>query len=241
MGFPGHTYSVKSLSLSASSPTSTCLAYSLEAGSLDSEQPKCLVKNKMSPPQCSFAMESKLLMALLETAVEMVNGLCLMKWELLGLCQQEPTCSYYQKWGPAACSSKANKEARLVERKVFNFPSNWGRGGLCLLLTIKRFYRQKQHCQLWWSSWNWSCSGLTGIILIVLRTVTLPFQGQFATISLKPVLKIVAAYVMANSLVVMSLSLPLSGSFSIYKTAHRTWLSMLSIAFEKKLNVFDFA
>ena len=77
--------------------------------------------------------------------------------------------------------------------------------------------------------------------MIVLRTVTLPFQGQFATISLKPVLKIVAAYVMANSLVVMSLSLPLSGSFSIYKTAHRTWLSMLSIAFEKKLNVFDFA
>ena len=38
--------------------------------------------------------------------------------------------------------------------------------------------------------------GLTSVILVVLGTVNLQFQGQFASISLKPVLEIVAAYVM---------------------------------------------
>ena len=40
--------------------------------------------------------------------------------------------------------------------------------------------------------------GLTSIILIVLTTVNLQFQGQFIPISLRPVLGIVAAYVMAT-------------------------------------------
>ena len=31
------------------------------------------------------------------------------------------------------------------------------------------------------------------------------------------------------------------GGFSIYKTAHRIWLRILSIALEKKLKVLDFA
>ena len=40
-------------------------------------------------------------------------------------------------------------------------------------------------------------SGLTSIILVVLGTVNLQFQGLFVSVSLRPVLKIVADYVMA--------------------------------------------
>ena len=40
--------------------------------------------------------------------------------------------------------------------------------------------------------------GLTSIILIVLGTVNLQLQGQFVPIFLKPVLRIVAVYVMAT-------------------------------------------
>ena len=39
--------------------------------------------------------------------------------------------------------------------------------------------------------------GLTSIILIVLGTVNLQFQGPFVSISLRPVLRIVAVYVMS--------------------------------------------
>ena len=41
-------------------------------------------------------------------------------------------------------------------------------------------------------------SGLTSVILIVLGTVNLQFQGPFVLISLRPVLRIVAAYVMST-------------------------------------------
>ena len=40
-------------------------------------------------------------------------------------------------------------------------------------------------------------SGLTSIILVVLGTVNLQFQGLFVSVSLRPILKIVADYVMA--------------------------------------------
>ena len=43
----------------------------------------------------------------------------------------------------------------------------------------------KNHSQLQQSSWNWSCGGLTSIILMVLSTVNLQFQGPFIPISLK--------------------------------------------------------
>ena len=46
-------------------------------------------------------------------------------------------------------------------------------------------------------------SGLTNIILIALGTVNLQFQGQLASISLRPFLEIVTAYV---SLVIMQLT-----------------------------------
>ena len=61
----------------------------------------------------------------------------------------------------------------------------------------------EQHSQLWKWSWTWSCDSLIGIILIVLSIVSssssFQFQGQFVPISLRPVLKIVAAYVVATS------------------------------------------
>ena len=55
-------------------------------------------------------------------------------------------------------------------------------------------------------------------------------------VSLKPVLRIVAVYVMC----------PLSGhpapggGFSIFKTPHRMWLRILSIALEKELKVLEY-
>ena len=42
-------------------------------------------------------------------------------------------------------------------------------------------------------------SGLVSVILIILGTVSLQFHGRFASISLKPVLRIVAAYVMVTA------------------------------------------
>ena len=41
-------------------------------------------------------------------------------------------------------------------------------------------------------------SGLTSVVLVVLGTVNLQVQGLFISVSLRPILKIVAAYVMAT-------------------------------------------
>ena len=41
-------------------------------------------------------------------------------------------------------------------------------------------------------------SGLTSVVLVVLGTVNLQYQGQFLSISLRPNLRIVAAYFMAT-------------------------------------------
>ena len=130
---------------------------------------------------------------------------------------RESLCKCYRKWGPAACCLKANEEARLVERKICfisrdlqlvrradscqkadssppiisgqkllkgSFQGVQADGGDC---------KQKQHSQLWQSSWNWSFSGLTSVILVVLSTVHFQFQNQFVPIALRPVLGIVAA------------------------------------------------
>ena len=90
------------------------------------------------------------------------------------------------KWGPATHLSKAGKEARLVERKVW-----WvGVGEECLskgllppadnqwagAVTHRGRGLHAEHSQLWQPSWNWSCSGLTNIILMVLGTVSLQFR-----------------------------------------------------------------
>ena len=61
----------------------------------------------------------------------------------------------------------------------------------------------------------------------------------FVSISLRPVLRTVTAYVRVPSghhVVHFS-----TWGFSIYKTAHRTWFRISSIAVEKKLKVLDYA
>ena len=47
--------------------------------------------------------------------------------------------------------------------------------------------------------WMLVISGLVSVILIILGTVSLQFHGRFVSISLKPVLRIVAAYVMVTA------------------------------------------
>ena len=110
-----------------------------------------------------------------------------------------------------------------------------------LLSTEGGGYMQKQHRQLWQASWNWSCGGLTSVILIVLGTVSLQFWGQFVSISLKQILGIVAAYVMPTVWSSCSSLLPPDGGFSICKTAHRIWLRILSIALGEEIKILGFA
>ena len=83
--------------------------------------------------------------------------------------------------------------------------------------------------------------GLTSVILIVLSTVSLQFQGLLVPISVRPVLGIVAAYVMATAWSSCSSLLPSAGGFSVYETSHRTWLRILSVALEEELKVLHFA
>ena len=73
----------------------------------------------------------------------------------------------------------------------------------------------------------------------VLGSVNLQLQGPFVTISLWSVLRIVqlTSWLQSSHYGVLLLG----GVFSTYKTAHRIWLRVLSIALEKKLKVLDYA
>ena len=68
----------------------------------------------------------------------------------------------------------------------------------------KSFYRQKDgatcrnRSQFWQSSWNWSLVVWLASSWFVLGTVNLQFQGLFVSVSLRPILTIVAACVMAT-------------------------------------------
>ena len=157
---------------------------------------------------------------------------------------------------------KATKEARLAERKVCFIldACHWEGVGQAGLLSKGRLpYTDNQgarafidlqtegglHAETARSArtvilklvQRWSDS----IILIVLSTVNLQFLGRFVPISLRPILGMVAVYVMATVWSSCSYLLPPGGGFSIYKTAHRVWLWILSIALEKELKVLDFA
>ena len=81
-------------------------------------------------------------------------------------------------------------------------------------------------------------SGLTSITLVALGTVNLQFRGALVPMSLWPVLRIVQlkSWVQSGHHVV-NFSTWYSG---IYKTAHRIWLRILSIALEKELKVLDY-
>ena len=124
-------------------------------------------------------------------------------------------------WGTAACPSKANKQAKLVERKVcfISDASIWcGEGGRHLSkgrlphtpphsrqAEGESFYRHSDgqlHVEIAQSSltviFKLVLSGLTSIILIVLGTVNLQFQGPFVPISLWPVFGIVTAPILGT-------------------------------------------
>ena len=80
--------------------------------------------------------------------------------------------------------------------------------------------------------------GATNVILVVLGTVNLQFQGQFVSTSLRSVLRIVAAYVVGVQ----------SGHHIIevfhmgfHKVAHRIWFKILATVLEKELNVLNCA
>ena len=47
-------------------------------------------------------------------------------------------------------------------------------------------------------SFRWVIGGLTSVILVDLGTVSLQFQGRFASVPLRPVLGIVAAHVLGT-------------------------------------------
>ena len=121
-------------------------------------------------------------------------------WSMLG------EVSYYnQKWVLSACRLKVGEEARLVERKVCFIldAGTWGGGRMDLLTIIgQNFYRQRKgatcrnstvssdsHLEI---GHRWSDQRhLDGLS-------TLQFQGLFVSISLSPILRIVAVYVMAQ-------------------------------------------
>ena len=87
-------------------------------------------------------------------------------------------------------------------------------------------------------------SALTVILKLViwpasscLKDTDLQFQGWFVPVSLWPVLWIVAAHVLGT--VRSSRSQLLHWGFSVYKTAHRMWLRILSTDPEKELKALD--
>ena len=63
------------------------------------------------------------------------------------------TVSFFlQKWGPAACHSKASKETRMVERKVYFIAeaSNWGGGGRGQTLVQRLTPATDNQWTRWW-------------------------------------------------------------------------------------------
>lgn len=100
----------------------------------------------------------------------------------------------------AACCLEANKEAKLVERKsclilrLATWEEEWSIWRLSpsldnhwqeiILQNFHRWregvtcYKQKQHSQLWQSSWNWSCGGLISSHVDFLFKIELVFSSR---------------------------------------------------------------
>ena len=119
------------------------------------------------------------------------------------------------KWCLAARYWRVNEEVRLVERQVC-FTSDignwwgWEKEGALLLkgqlpppstrafIDGKRDLQRETASQLWQSSSNWSYGVLKSVILIILGTINLQFQNLSVSIFSRPILGIVAGYVMAS-------------------------------------------
>ena len=81
-------------------------------------------------------------------------------------------------------------------------------------------------------------SGLTSIILTVSSTVTLQFQGPLVPFLCGPFSELwQLKFWVPSGPHVANFS---TWGFGIYKTAHRIWLRILSIALEKELNILDY-
>ena len=124
----------------------------------------------------------------------------------MGLQAWEPSLAEYcnQKWGLAARRPKGNKKARLVERKVCFIldAGNWGWGQWtpvqrptpppspsCDTLGVRAFIGEGRglHAERAQAALTvilkLVIGGLTSVILIVISTVNLQFQGWFVSIS----------------------------------------------------------
>ena len=139
---------------------------------------------------------------------------------------------------------------------LFQMPATGGEGGplskgwLPQLPTSnqwgKNFYRQKEGDRCRNSTaqsaltviFKLIIGGLTSVILIVLGTVNLQFQGPFVPMSLRSILEIVAAHIWVQP---GHHGVNFTWCFSICKTADRIWLKILSIALGKELKVPDCA
>ena len=158
-------------------------------------------------------------------------------------------------WGEPS-GSKANKQARLVERKdCFNSDAITGRGsgGRCPK-AYSRPDKQGMRAFIDIMGWEAPCrnstvisnhlrlvvSCLTCIILVVLGSGN--FQFQYALVSIffcrqfSELWQLVSWVQSAHHVVNFS-----TWHFSFYKTTHRIWLRILSIALEKELKVLDYA
>ena len=135
----------------------------------------------------------------------------LLGWNSLGLYFNPKKTHCHQKRGvwllPAQIPLKSQSGWK-GKFALFWMPAKWrGEEGSCRKAEplfnhwTKSFYRWRGEatCTVTWlSSWNWSCTGLISIILIIINTVNLQFQSWFVPISLRPVLRIVEADVMAT-------------------------------------------
>ena len=157
--------------------------------------------------------------------------------------------------GLAADHSKAIKEARLVERKVyFGCQQLEGRGDTC----PKADSPSPTHWQSGGESFYRLREGATGSKSTVSSGShleighqlfdqhrlgcfmhSLQFQGRCVPVSWREVLEL---FQLTSWLPwCMYSTSPPGGSFHIYMTAYRVWLRILSIALEKELEVADFA
>ena len=99
-------------------------------------------------------------------------------------------------------------------------------------------YMQKQHSQLWPSSWNWSVVAwpawlFEAQLIFSPRVGVFPFPwGWFLELW-----KLMSQLQSDNQVVNVS---HLVG-FSVSKTAHRIWLRIFSLALEKEIKVPEFA
>jgi len=122
-----------------------------------------------------------------------------------------------ERWSPAVRCPKASKLAKLVEREVYFrcqqlgvlggktsvqrlTPPQLAISGARAFIDRNRGQLQAETAQLAPTViFKLVICGLTSIIMVVSRTINLQFQGLFVPISLRPILRILAAYVWVKS------------------------------------------